>query len=79
VLTGPVVELQLVIPFTPVIAHVPAPFGISAFVVPVTRVVKVMGSARFAVLALAVTEMADGLTVATVVVGATSEFEVPAL
>ena len=78
-LTGPVVELQVVIPLTPVIAHVPAPAGTSALAVPVTRAVNVIGSARLAVVAFAVTETAEGLTVATVVVGVKSEFDMPLL
>ena len=59
--------------------HVPVPAGTSAFAVPVTRAVKVIGSARLAVVAFAVTEIAVGLTVATVVVGAKSEFDIPLL
>ena len=64
---GPVVELQLVTPVTPVIAHVPVADGVTALTGPVTVAVKVRVEPSAALAAPAVTPTA-GVALATVVV-----------
>ena len=64
---GPVVELQLVTPVTPVIAHVPVADGVTALAGPVTVAVKVRVEPSAPVAAPAVTKT-FGVALATVVV-----------
>ena len=64
---GPVVEVQEVIPVTPVIDQLPVALGVMALAGPVTVAVKVMESPRFAFAAPATTATV-GLALATVVV-----------
>ena len=52
---GPVVVVQLVIPVTPVMAHVPIPLGAIAPVGPVTVAVKLIVDPSAALVALATT------------------------
>ena len=65
--TGPVVEVQVVIPGTPVIAHVPLPVGALALLGPVTVAVKTTVDPKFPVAALATTATV-GVVLPTVVV-----------
>ena len=65
--TGPVVAEQLVIPDTPVIAHVPTPDGATAADGPVTEAVNVIVEPSALAEALALTATV-GETVVTVVV-----------
>ena len=62
--TGPVVLEQEVIPETPVTNQVGFPEGFAALVTPATTAVKVIKSAKLAVVAFAVTETV-GVTFAT--------------
>jgi hypothetical protein len=64
---GPVVEVQVVIPETPVIAQVPLPVGALALFGPVTVAVKVIVDPRALVAEFAVTETV-GVVLLTVVV-----------
>ena len=65
--TGPVVDVQVVIPTTPVIPQTPVPVGATALVAPVTIVVKTIVEPRMPVPAFA--DVATvGVALATVVV-----------
>ena len=64
---GPVVEVQLVTPVTPVIDQLPIALGVMALAGPLTVAVKVMESPRLAFAAPATTATV-GVALATVVV-----------
>ena len=64
---GPVVEVQLVSPGTPVIAQIPVAVGATALAGPVTVAVKVIVAPSAALLAPAAT-VTVGVALATVVV-----------